>query len=127
MPRLSGAIERSFGLYCSSRHARQGQHHLDCSPVSLSDIAKALTNLCWPRYSGRFQMYMLLIYIYIYTYIYIYIYINLIYIYILIFSAIPNFSTIPTIIAISINEDQTSVSLQSCMRDRFLHHATYKW
>ena len=58
MPRLSGVIERSFGLYGSSRHARQGQHHLDCSLVSLSGIAQALTNLCWPRCSGRFQMYM---------------------------------------------------------------------
>ena len=63
MPRLSGAIERSFGLYFSSRHARQGQHHLDCSLVSLSGIAQALTNLCWPRFSGRFQMHMLLIYL----------------------------------------------------------------
>ena len=61
MPRLSGAIERSFGLYRSSRHARQGQHHLDCSLVSLSGIVQALINLCWPRCSGRFQMYMLLL------------------------------------------------------------------
>ena len=64
MPRLSEAIDRSFGLYESSRHARQGQHHLDCLHVSLSGIAQALTNLCrtrWPRCSGRFQMYMLLL------------------------------------------------------------------
>ena len=61
MPRLFGAIERSFGLYRSSRHARQGQHHLDCSLISLSGIAQALTNVCWPRCSGRFQIHSILI------------------------------------------------------------------
>ena len=47
MLRLTRARERSVGLYSSSSHSRPGQHHLDCSLVSLSGIAQALTNLCW--------------------------------------------------------------------------------
>ena len=121
MPRLSEAIDHSFGLYESSRHARQGQHHLDCSLVSLSGISQALTNLCrprWPRCSGRFQMYMLLIYIYIYVYIYIYK--SQIFLPTLIYSHSLRLSIY---LFRRLNYHFTT----SCMRDRFPHHASYQW